>query len=111
MSASQGWRPCKTRRTLPAAHGPGATGPPDKARNAHGKDRVSDSPFALTLVGLLIIGNVIGTFVSPFSPALWLALGLAGGANMGRYIKLAFPIAWAFSAALVLVAFASGMLG
>lgn len=59
----------------------------------------------------LIIGNVIGTFVSPFSPALWLALGLAGGANMGRYIKLAFPIAWAFSAALVLVAFASGMLG
>lgn len=59
----------------------------------------------------LIIGNVIGTFVSPFSPALWLALGLAGGANMGRYIKLAFPIAWAFSAALVLVAFAFGMLG
>lgn len=59
----------------------------------------------------LIIGNVIGTFVSPFSPALWLALGLAGGANMGRYIKLAVPIAWAFSAALVLAAFAFSMLG
>ena len=57
----------------------------------------------------LIIGNVIGTFVSPFSPALWLALGLAQG-QMGKYLKLAFPIVWVFSVVLVLVAFASGML-
>lgn len=57
----------------------------------------------------LIIGNVIGTFVSPFSPALWLALGLAR-ADMGKYLKIAFPLAWAFSAAIVLVAFAFGML-
>lgn len=57
----------------------------------------------------LIIGNVIGTFVSPFSPALWLALGLAR-ADMGKYLKIAFPLAWAFSVAIVLVAFAFGML-
>lgn len=57
----------------------------------------------------MIIGNVIGTFVSPFSPALWLALGLAG-AQMGKYLKLAFPIAWALSATMVLLALAFGLL-
>ena len=57
----------------------------------------------------LIIGNIIGTFVSPFSPALWLAVGLAQ-ANMGRHIKLTFPIAWAFSMVMVLLALALGML-
>ena len=25
----------------------------------------------------MVIGNIVGTFVSPFSPALWLAIGLA----------------------------------
>ena len=58
----------------------------------------------------LIIGNVVGTFVSPFSPALWLALGLAEG-QMGKYLKLAFPIAWLFSAILVAAALFMGMLG
>ena len=57
----------------------------------------------------LILGNVIGTFVSPFSPALWLALGLAN-AQMGRYLKLAFPIAWVFSMIIVGIAFATGLL-
>ncbi|RMB69667.1 CitMHS family transporter [Corynebacterium macginleyi] len=57
----------------------------------------------------LIIGNVVGTFVSPFSPALWLALGLADG-QMGKYLKIAFPIAWAFSIILVAIAFFTGML-
>ncbi|SDS20371.1 CitMHS family transporter [Corynebacterium timonense] len=57
----------------------------------------------------MIIGNVIGTFVSPFSPALWLAIGLAG-ANMGKYIRFAFPIAWVFSGVLVLASWAMGLL-
>ena len=57
----------------------------------------------------LIIGNVVGTFVSPFSPALWLALGLAEG-QMGKYLKIAFPIAWIFSIFLVAIAFFTGML-
>lgn len=57
----------------------------------------------------MILGNVIGTFVSPFSPALWLGLGLAG-ANMGKYIRIAFPLCWGFSIVLVLGALATGML-
>ncbi|WP_257161409.1 CitMHS family transporter [Corynebacterium cystitidis] len=57
----------------------------------------------------LIIGNIIGTFVSPFSPALWLAIGLAE-ANMGKHIKFTFPIAWLFSVVLLLIALAMGLL-
>ena len=41
----------------------------------------------------MVIGNIVGTFVSPFSPALWLAIGLAE-ANMGTYIKYAFFWIW-----------------
>ena len=55
-----------------------------------------------------IVGNVIGTFVSPFSPALWLALGLAR-AEMGKYLRIAFPVCWAFSVALVLGSWAVGV--
>lgn len=57
----------------------------------------------------VIVGNVIGTYVSPFSPALWLGIGLAG-ANMGKYIRIAFPIAWAFSVVLVAGVWMTGML-
>lgn len=42
------------------------------------------------------IGSIVGTFISPFSPALWLALGLAG-LEMGRYIRYAFLYLWGFS--------------
>ena len=45
---------------------------------------------------------VYGTFVSPFSPALWLAIGLAE-ANMGTYIKYAF-FGWGFAIVLLLIA-------
>lgn len=55
----------------------------------------------------LTIGNIIGTFISPFSPALWLALGLAGQ-DMGKYIRYALPIMWAFSIVLFVVA---GLMG
>lgn len=47
-------------------------------------------------VHALIIGNIIGTFISPFSPAMWLALGLAQ-ADIGRHIRYSLPIMWAFS--------------
>ena len=33
---------------------------------------------SLSTAYAMIIGNIIGTFVSPLSPALWLALGFAG---------------------------------
>ena len=70
------------------------------------------SAFGISSIGAasaMIIGNVIGTFVSPFSPALWLGIGLAQ-ANMGKYIRVAFPICWVFSVILVLGAWATGLL-
>ncbi|GAA2092503.1 MULTISPECIES: citrate:proton symporter [Brevibacterium] len=56
----------------------------------------------------LLLGNIIGTFVSPFSPALWLALGLAE-ANMGKHLKYSFFITWAFSIVLLLIAILMGV--
>lgn len=55
----------------------------------------------------MIIGNIVGTFVSPFSPALWLALGLAG-LEMGKHIRYAFLWMWGLSIVLVFIAFAMG---
>lgn len=57
----------------------------------------------------LMIGNIIGTFVSPFAPALWLAVGLAG-IEMGKYIKYAFFWIWGFSLVVMLVAFLLGII-
>ena len=56
----------------------------------------------------LIVGNVVGTFVSPFSPALWLALGLEK-ADMGTYLKRAFWVVWLFSMILVLISWLMGL--
>lgn len=55
----------------------------------------------------LMIGNIIGTFVSPFAPAMWLALGLAE-ANVGKHVKYSFLIMWGFSIVLL---FASVLIG
>ncbi len=55
---------------------------------------------ATTAVYALQIGNVIGTFVSPFSPALWLGLGLAG-LDMGRHIRYSLLTMWSFSLVLM----------
>lgn len=57
----------------------------------------------------MIIGNIVGTFVSPFSPALWLALGLAG-LEMGKHIKYSFFWLWGVSMALLIVAFFMGLI-
>lgn len=56
----------------------------------------------------MLIGNIIGTFVSPFSPALWLAVGLAE-ANMGTYIKYAFFWIWGFAIILLIIAILIGV--
>ncbi|WP_239703757.1 MULTISPECIES: citrate:proton symporter [unclassified Mammaliicoccus] len=56
----------------------------------------------------LMIGNIIGTFVSPFSPALWLAVGLAE-INMGKYIKYAFFWIWGFSIVMLFIAILLGI--
>lgn len=56
----------------------------------------------------LLIGNVIGTFVSPFAPAVWLAMGLAE-ANIGRHIKYSFLIMWGFSIVMLIAAVLMGI--
>ena len=58
----------------------------------------------------LIIGNIIGTFISPFSPALWLGLGLAQ-VDMGAHIRYALPWIWGLSLLLLLFAVLSGVGG
>ncbi|WBV43081.1 CitMHS family transporter [Pseudoroseomonas cervicalis] len=52
------------------------------------------------VVHALTIGNIIGTFISPFSPALWLALGLAG-AQIGPHIRYSVLWMWGFSLLLM----------
>lgn len=56
----------------------------------------------------MIIGNIVGTFVSPFSPALWLALGLAK-LEMGKHIKYSFFWLWGVGIILLVVAFFIGL--
>ena len=60
------------------------------------------------VVYALTIGNIIGTFISPFSPALWLALGLAG-LDLGRHIRYSLWWMWGFSLILFMVAWAMGL--
>lgn len=51
----------------------------------------------------MVIGNIVGTFVSPLAPAVWLALGLSG-LEMGRHIKYSLPWLWGLSIVLVIIA-------
>lgn len=64
---------------------------------------------SITAAYSMMIGNVIGTFISPFSPALWLAVGLAG-IEMGRYIRYAFWWIWGFSILAMAIAFIMGII-
>ena len=61
-----------------------------------------------SVVYALTIGNIIGTFISPFSPAPWLALGLAG-LDLGRHIRYALWWMWGFSLVLFAVAWGLGL--
>ncbi|MCL7987252.1 citrate:proton symporter [Sphingobacterium sp. lm-10] len=54
----------------------------------------------LTAMHVMMVGNIVGTFISPLSPALWLALGLTG-LDLGKYLKYAFFYTWAFSIILI----------
>ncbi|MBN6206617.1 hypothetical protein JYK21_09130 [Ralstonia pickettii] len=57
----------------------------------------------------MVIGNIVGTFVSPFSPALWLALGLAG-LEMGKHIRYSLFWMWGISIALLVTAVFIGVI-
>lgn len=61
-----------------------------------------------SVVYAMAIGNNAGTFVSPFSPATWLAMGLAG-ADMGRHLRYSFGWIWLFSLYLLAVGFMIGL--
>ncbi|UJL47193.1 CitMHS family transporter [Virgibacillus sp. NKC19-16] len=58
---------------------------------------------ALSTAYAMIIGNIVGTFVSPLAPAVWLALGLSG-LEMGRHIKYSLPWLWGLSIVLLIIA-------
>jgi len=64
---------------------------------------------SLSTAYAMIIGNIVGTFVSPFSPALWLALGLAG-LEMGRHIRYSLLWMWGISIVLLAVALLIGVI-
>lgn len=60
------------------------------------------------VVYAMAIGNNAGTFVSPFSPATWLAMGLAG-IDMGRHLRYSFMWIWLFSFYLLAVGYFLGL--
>src|SRR5699024_9509857 len=55
---------------------------------------------SLSTTYAMIIGKIVGTFVSPFSPALGLALGLAG-LELGRHIR--YSLFWMCGLSVVLL--------
>ncbi|TQN31168.1 CitMHS family citrate-Mg2+:H+ or citrate-Ca2+:H+ symporter [Haloactinospora alba] len=58
----------------------------------------------------LIIGNIIGTYISPFNASVWLAVGLAG-VDFGKHIRYSFLWIWGFSIALLAASMAIGVVG
>src|SRR5699024_1205028 len=64
---------------------------------------------SLATTDAMIVGNIVGTFVSPFSPALWLALGLAA-LEMGKHIRYSFFWLWGISIILLIVSFFMGLI-
>ncbi|WP_110598347.1 CitMHS family transporter [Salinicola lusitanus] len=62
-----------------------------------------------SVVYAMTIGNNVGKMISPFSPAMWLALGLAG-AEMGRHIRYSFFLLWLFSLVMLAFAYLIGLL-
>ncbi|KUG58078.1 CitMHS family transporter [Nesterenkonia jeotgali] len=63
----------------------------------------------LAVVYAVLVGNIIGTFISPFSAALWLALGLAG-CDIGKHIRYSFVPMWIFSVVALVLALALGLI-
>ncbi|MGP9043606.1 CitMHS family transporter [Cytobacillus kochii] len=64
---------------------------------------------SLSTAYAMIIGNIVGTFVSPLAPAVWLALGLAG-LEMGKHLRYSLFWLWGLSIVLVLTAVVIGVI-
>ncbi|HEZ2749074.1 TPA: TRAP transporter large permease subunit, partial [Neisseria meningitidis] len=56
----------------------------------------------------MLIGSIVGTFVTPLSPALWMGLGLAK-LSMGKHIRYSFFWAWGLSLAILASSIAAGI--
>lgn len=63
----------------------------------------------IAVVYAVLVGNIIGTFISPFSAALWLALGLAG-CDIGKHIRYSFVPMWIFSVTALVLALVLGLI-
>jgi CitMHS family citrate-Mg2+:H+ or citrate-Ca2+:H+ symporter len=72
----------------------------DGVVTSHGGD-------SLSVAYAVIIGNIIGTYISPFNASLWLGVGLAG-VDLGKHIKYSFGWMWLFSLAALAGAVAMG---
>src|SRR5699024_2224474 len=57
----------------------------------------------------MIVGNSVATFVTPFAPAVWLALGLAN-VEMCLHIKYSFFWLLGVSIGLVIITFCFGVI-
>ncbi|MGO3003586.1 MAG: CitMHS family transporter [Halomonas sp.] len=57
----------------------------------------------------MIIGNIVGTFVSPLAPAVWLALGLSG-LEMHKHLRYSFFWMWGLSIVLLMCAVLLGVI-
>lgn len=64
---------------------------------------------SLSTAYAMIIGNIVGTFISPLAPAVWLALGLSG-LEMGKHIRYSFFWLWGLSLVLIVVAILFGII-
>lgn len=57
----------------------------------------------------ILIGSIAGTFISPFSPALWLGLGLAR-LSMGKHIAYSFFWLWGISLIILFFSYIMGVI-
>ncbi|KKK33396.1 citrate transporter [Salinicoccus sediminis] len=64
---------------------------------------------SLSTAYAMIIGNIVGTFISPLAPAVWLALGLSG-LEIGKHIRYSFFWLWGLSLVLIGVAVLFGII-
>ena len=59
-------------------------------------------------VQYMMVGNIVGTFICPFAPAVWLAASLAN-VELGKYIKYAFFWVWGVGILLIIIMFLLGI--
>lgn len=63
----------------------------------------------MAVVYAVLVGNIIGTYISPFAAALWLALGLTG-CDIGKHIRYSFFPMWIFSIVILALSLLLGLI-